>query len=126
LINWNIKYRKKKNLILKLVVGEGELTLKTIDNQLIMNSVQKRFIGKTFNKLTVLSFAEYRKDEILKSGRLKRAAYYLCQCSCGNTKIIKGKFLKNGDSKSCGCLISETTIEKNIRRRKLTSYFPHF
>lgn len=89
-----------------------------------MNSIQKRFIGKTFNRLTVLKFSEYKKDELLKSGRVKRTAYYLCQCSCGNTKIIKGKYLKNGHTKSCGCLLPEITKERNIRRRKVTSYFP--
>ena len=28
---------------------------------------------------------------------------WLCQCSCGNQKIIDGKTLRNGSSKSCGC-----------------------
>lgn len=28
---------------------------------------------------------------------------WLCQCDCGNTKIIRAGYLKAGDAKSCGC-----------------------
>ena len=27
-----------------------------------------------------------------------------CRCSCGNTKVISGMSLRNGDTRSCGCL----------------------
>lgn len=32
-----------------------------------------------------------------------------CECICGNVKIVLGGKLRNGDSKSCGCLKSELT-----------------
>ena len=97
---------------------------RTADNQLVMNVIQKRFIDRIFGKLTVISFVEYRNSEILKSGKIKKAGYYLCQCECGNLKTIKGDNLKNGDTKSCGCLQPEITIRRNIKRRRSTSHFP--
>jgi hypothetical protein len=44
-------------------------------------------IGKRCGRLTVLERAENNKD-----GR----ARWLCQCDCGNKKIILGKHLRNG------------------------------
>jgi len=32
---------------------------------------------------------------------------FLCQCDCGNNKIIQLRFLKMGNTKSCGCLIKD-------------------
>jgi hypothetical protein len=61
-------------------------------------------IGKTFGNLTVLSLELNRT----KDGRKR----YLCECVCGNTKIITGKYLRNGDTTGCGC---PTT--KRIRAR---------
>lgn len=50
--------------------------------------------GKTFGQLTVL-------NEVLPRGKVLK---WLCLCSCGNTKEIIGASLKNGSTKSCGCL----------------------
>lgn len=46
--------------------------------------------GQRFGKLTVLDYA----------GDLK----WNCVCDCGKTTTVKGKYLRNGDTKSCGCL----------------------
>ena len=54
--------------------------------------------GKTFGRLTVICFSH--KDT-------RRQLYWKCLCSCGNEKIICGNRLKNGNTKSCGCLLSE-------------------
>ena len=53
---------------------------------------------QTFGYWTVLERAENSKD-----GR----AQWLCQCKCGNQKIVSSKVLRNGHSKSCGCLKKE-------------------
>lgn len=31
-------------------------------------------------------------------------AQYECKCQCGNKKVVLGKYLVNGTSKSCGCI----------------------
>ena len=50
--------------------------------------------NQTFNYWTVLKRAENTSD-----GK----AQWLCRCKCGNQKIVLGKSLRNGHSKSCGC-----------------------
>lgn len=52
--------------------------------------------GQTFGKLTVIK--KVPRPENLKSG----GAYWLCKCECGNEKIILGKSLIQGKTKSCG------------------------
>lgn len=59
--------------------------------------------GQIFGRLTVVSEAESVK------GRRR----VLCQCTCGNTKVIRVELLRNGKAKSCGCLRSELVATKN-------------
>ena len=56
-------------------------------------------IGKTFGKLTVVSFSHRVK---YKSGSTKK--FWLCQCECGNKTKVDTSGLTTGRSKSCGCL----------------------
>ena len=58
--------------------------------------------GKKFGRLLVLERAENHGRE----------TYWKCRCDCGNIKEINGAKLKNGHTKSCGCLSKETTSEK--------------
>lgn len=60
--------------------------------------------GKRYNRLTVISFHG--------DGR------WLCRCDCGNYKIINGSSLKNGNTKSCGCIHSEQLAKRNSDNRK--------
>jgi hypothetical protein len=59
-------------------------------------------IGQKFNLLTVLSRAENSS-----TGQAK----WLCQCDCGNQKIVAGYHLRRGDIKSCGCYCKQRTSE---------------
>lgn len=61
---------------------------------------------KVFGRLTVLEFAERAKDH---------HALWLCQCSCGNTKVISGNSLQQGRTKSCGCLDKEAHVQRPNR-----------
>lgn len=36
-----------------------------------------------------------------------KAIRYLCECSCGTIKVVHKSHIKNGSSKSCGCLNRE-------------------
>lgn len=49
--------------------------------------------GMVFGKLKVKSFSHTDKN-----------ALWNCVCECGKTKKIRANYLKNGISKSCGCL----------------------
>ena len=60
-----------------------------------------KYIGQTFNYLTVISLDEnYKKENNIKS----LAAYYKCRCKCGNYKTVRITALTSGEVKSCGCL----------------------
>lgn len=64
---------------------------------------QKDLTGMRFGRLTVVKKVEayHRKDG-------KTESRYLCRCDCGTEKILQGRYLTGGDTKSCGCLRSET------------------
>lgn len=51
--------------------------------------------GNRYGKLTVL-----RRERVTGKNR----AFWLCQCDCGNTKIVMGASLRDYTVKSCGCL----------------------
>lgn len=53
-------------------------------------------IGQKFGKLTVLE----ELHERTKHGRI----VYKCKCDCGNICNVIGSCLRNGNTKSCGCL----------------------
>ena len=61
-----------------------------------------------FGRLTVISQAPTRRTV---SGKSK--VYWFCQCSCGNTATIAGQNLRKGYTKSCGCLIRDSAINRN-------------
>lgn len=60
--------------------------------------------GKTYGRLTVLRDDGSRT----KSGRV----LWLCKCSCGNKVHVQSQNLKNGRTKSCGCLNDEKKRER--------------
>ena len=46
-------------------------------------------------------------------------SYWNCICECGKEKILSGKDVKSGNTKSCGCLEREKKIERIIAWSKL-------
>ena len=67
---------------------------------------RKYFIpkGTTYGRLTTTG------QEMIRSKQF----YYEVMCRCGNQKYIAGSSLRNGDSKSCGCLNIELTKKRSI------------
>lgn len=59
--------------------------------------------GQRFGKLIVIKESPERKN-----GRI----CWECRCDCGNTVVVKGLSLKNGDTQSCGCLRTTNEIGK--------------
>ena len=69
----------------------------------------QNLIGQTFNNLKVIAPTEKRT----KDGGM----IWLCECVCGNKKEIRAKSLKNGNTKSCGCLqkkIASDRLKKDL------------
>lgn len=48
-----------------------------------------------------------------------KKAYWLCRCKCGVERDVEGKSLRNGSSKSCGCLKADIS-RGNVRTRCVT------
>lgn len=62
--------------------------------------------GNKYGKLLVLE--KYNEPIENKDKR----ARWICQCDCGNKVIVAGKSLRNGHTKSCGCLVFQNKIDK--------------
>lgn len=69
--------------------------------------------GQTYGRLTAVELAELRPQ---KNG--KHLAHWLCKCTCGNTVVVSVTALRCGNTKSCGCLSSEKTAERNKKSAK--------
>lgn len=64
-----------------------------------------RMIGKKYGMLTVIKQVE---DKICPSGN--HETRYECVCDCGNVTIVYGNYLRNGHTKSCGCITKDRLI----------------
>lgn len=69
----------------------------------------KDLTGMKFNRFTVVGKCEERN----KQG----AILWLCVCDCGNERKVISASLKNGNSKSCGCLQREKVVEMNKEKK---------
>lgn len=68
-------------------------------------STRKDLTGQKFGKLTIIKYVytdSYRR------------AIWRCKCECGNVIEVRGDMLRNGNTKSCGCLC--TTHHKSNTR----------
>jgi hypothetical protein len=65
--------------------------------------------GKTFGRLTCLSRVGTDPQE---------RSLWLCECSCGNKKVIVLPNLTSGVTKSCGCLQREVSRKRNTTHSK--------
>lgn len=61
----------------------------------------KDLTGKCFGKLKVVNRAEHSSP----------MAHWNCLCECGNGCVVSGASLRNGDTKSCGCLRKQTLYD---------------
>ncbi len=72
--------------------------------------IGSRFVnmtGKICGRLRVIRLA-FVKQYPSATG----VAYWHCQCECGNEKDIDGRNLRNGVTRSCGCLVKETNSKR--------------
>ena len=78
------------------------------ERRVFMKSRFEDLTGRKFGRLTVIERAE---DHIQPNG--KHQIQWLCKCDCGSEVIVRGSNLKNGNTKSCGCLQKEMTSVLN-------------
>lgn len=65
--------------------------------------------GNTYGYLTVIERAKTDSKEVK----------WLCKCKCGNEVIVRGSSLRNGNTKSCGCLQKEKVRERNENKEDI-------
>lgn len=87
------EYNASRGMITKLW-HDADLKGKTVTR-----APKDDFTNQRFTRLVVL----YPVKERDRSGSIQ----WMCQCDCGNKKIISGPDLKMGKIKSCGCLSKE-------------------
>lgn len=66
---------------------------------------QPSLVGEVFGRYAVLK-------QIETGGQLRDR--WLCRCLCGNENVVHGKPLRNGNTKSCGCLKIDRCRENAI------------
>ena len=69
-------------------------------------------VGQQFERLTVLY-----KNGNNKAGRI----IWQCKCACGSEKLVSTTDLRTGNTRSCGCLHIESSIQK-CKDRKTHNY----
>ena len=65
--------------------------------------------GQRFGRLVVLERVTHAKGERVR---------WWCKCDCGRVTIALSETLRNGDSKSCGCLQKEIVSRCNTKHKK--------
>lgn len=74
---------------------------------------RKNEIGNKFGKLLVIG----KSDKKTRSG----SSFWLCECECGEIKEIAGTSLRNGKSKSCGCMSGGESNPETGRKKLYNS-----
>jgi len=75
-------------------------------------SVAIDLVGTTFGRLTVVA----------RAGTTTKPSgggdpTWACRCECGTEKVIRGKNLRSGQVRSCGCLAREVSSSRLASRR---------
>ena len=63
----------------------------------------KNIAGQRFGRLLVLHRADSRRGNV----------YWHCQCDCGKFADVAGLYMRNGTTRSCGCLRLEASIKRS-------------
>ena len=68
----------------------------------------KDLTGKLFGRLTVLKYYGLNS---------RKHHSWVCRCECGSTAIVSGDALRNGSTRSCGCLAHEAHVAAGKRHK---------
>ena len=81
-----------------------------------MVKVKEDLTGRMFGRFIVLC----QDEDHVCSTNGRRSARWLCQCTCDDKTIksVLGSELKNGGTKSCGCLAVESLAQRNQKENK--------
>ncbi len=100
----NVLWKVKCNCGTEGVVQKSSLTTGKsqscgcLRNEVTSRRCKKDLVGEKFSMLVVLEEAGVNKHGSI---------LWLCKCFCGIEKEVAGTNLRNGDTKSCGCLLKK-------------------
>lgn len=82
-----------------------------LQKERISETFSKDEIGNKYGKLTVIE----------KSNKHTHHNYWVCECECGSIVEVNGTYLRNGHTKSCGCIRSwgETEIAEHLTAKNI-------
>ena len=69
-----------------------------------LHSSAKGLTGQRFGRLVAIEPTDERRNRII---------IYCCHCDCGKQCFVRSVDLRNGHTKSCGCLSRELTKKRN-------------
>lgn len=72
-------------------------------NEKVAKAIVVDLINQRFGKLTVIEKTDKRGSD--------GSIIWKCRCDCGNECEVNGNYLKNGDTKSCGCIKSKGELK---------------
>lgn len=78
-----------------------------------MSNISRDLSGRTFHRWTVIEPAAVRNGY----------RYWRCACECGTERDVLGTTLRNGTSKSCGCLATDVRLSQT-HGQSYTSEYP--
>jgi hypothetical protein len=85
---------------------EREVQAETQAREAEQRRRERDLTGKVFERWTVLQRGpNSTPTEATPNGQTR----WLCQCACGTLKLVLGRSLRSGQSRSCGCLQRELT-----------------
>lgn len=73
-----------------------------------MGDAAKDLMGQQFVRLLVMR----------RAGSSQGRATWRCRCDCGTETIVRGKDLRSGNTRSCGCLSREVTAATGASTRR--------
>lgn len=111
---------KRLQVVCKCVCG----TLRTIELRKVVSGNTKTCgcgVGCNFshNKIEMTGEKIGRVKVIKQHGTIRGKIAWLCQCDCGNQKVISGTLLRRGESVSCGCLVIDTITKHGMSKTRL-------
>lgn len=71
-------------------------------------------IKKKYKDLNGVKFGRWTALEFRGKGVGRRQCGWLCRCECGKEKIVDTGLLKDGISRSCGCLKRDTDLKRRL------------
>lgn len=67
-------------------------------------------------KIKAIPGAKYGKLTVVKEQEPLTAEHFVkVRCDCGNVKVVRYGNLQNGTTKSCGCLVHDTLVSRNLK-----------